>query len=197
MVQIIAVFTSLAFAGVIFVVMGLVFFGGGDQSVAEQQVSDAKALVQESARRTPDAWEQLASAYAGTEDFDQAIAAATKASALDPNSSAACRRWSRCRSARRRPTTRSPWCRSTARRTPKNADALLQLGQLAQTAGRTPLARLSYQTFLRLVPDEPSADAVRDQLKTAQRELVLRGARTRRPGRSPPRAPLLGSSAGR
>ncbi len=49
---------------------------------------------------------------------------------------------------------------------PKNTDALLQLGQLAQTAGRTQLARLSYQTFLRLAPDDPSADAVRDQLKT-------------------------------
>ena len=48
---------------------------------------------------------------------------------------------------------------------PKDAEALLQLGQLAQTAGRTSLARLSYQAFLNLAPDDPSADAVKAQLK--------------------------------
>lgn len=164
MVQIVAVFTSLAFAGVIFVVMGLVFFGGGDQSMADQQLSDAKARVEE-APKSADAWEQLASAYAGTEDFDQAIAAATKASALDPDSF---RRLQTLVSLQLRQNKTDQAILVVQRYTaahPKNADALLQLGQLAQTAGRTPLARLSYQTYLRLAPDSPNADAVRDQLQ--------------------------------
>jgi protein O-GlcNAc transferase len=164
MVQIIAVFTSLAFAGVIFVVMGLVFFGGGEQSVADQQLSDAKALVEESPK-SADAWEQLASAYAGTEDFDQAIAAATKASALDPNSFRRLQTLVSLQIRQNKTDDAITVVQKYSASHPENADALLQLGQLAQTAGRTPLARLSYQTYLRLVPDSPTADAVREQLK--------------------------------
>ena len=37
MVQVVSIFTSLAFGGVIIVVLGLVFFGGGSQSVADQR----------------------------------------------------------------------------------------------------------------------------------------------------------------
>ena len=164
MVQIVAIFTSLAFAGVIFVVMGLVFFGGGEQSVADQQLSDAKTRV-ENEPKSADAWEELASAYTGTGDFDQAITAATTASALDPNSF---RRLQTLVSLQIRQNKNDEAIVAVQKYTaahPKNADALLQLGQLAQTAGRTPLARLSYQAFLRLAPDDPSADAVRDQLQ--------------------------------
>ena len=165
MVQIIAVFTSLAFAGVIFVVMGLVFFGGGGQSVAQQQVSDAKSLIKKQPNNA-DAWEQLASAYAGTEEFDQAIAAATKASALDPRDFRRLQTLVSLQIRQKKTDDAIVVVQRFSAANPKNTDALLQLGQLAQTAGRTQLARLSYQTFLRLAPDDPSASAVRDQLKT-------------------------------
>ena len=49
-------------------------------------------------------------------------------------------------------------------RNPKNADAFLQLGQQAQEAGRTQLARLSYEAFLRLAPDDSNAAAVKERL---------------------------------
>ena len=50
-------------------------------------------------------------------------------------------------------------------RNPKEPDAFLQLGQLAQQAGRTPLARLSYQAYLRLNPQGATPDSVRQALK--------------------------------
>ena len=61
MVQVIAILTSLAFAGVIFVVLGLIFFGGGGSTVADHELSDARALVEERPNDA-DAWERLASA---------------------------------------------------------------------------------------------------------------------------------------
>ena len=163
MVQIIAIFTSLAFAGVIFVVMGLVFFGGGGQSAADQNRSDAQARVKANPK-DPDAWEQLASAYFATKDYGQATKAATRAAELDPknfgrvatliqvlgpNSSAQA----------------IALVEKYSAANPNNTDALIQLGRLAQAAGRTSLARLSYQSFLRLAPDDPLAGAVKDQLK--------------------------------
>ena len=50
-------------------------------------------------------------------------------------------------------------------RNPDNAEAFLQLGQLAEQAGRTDLARLAYQRFLQLQPDDRLADEVRARLK--------------------------------
>ena len=47
-----------------------------------------------------------------------------------------------------------------------NAQAFLQLAQLAEQDGRTQLARLSYQAFLELAPQDPNADAIRAKLKT-------------------------------
>lgn len=163
MVQIVAILTSLAFGGVILVVMGLIFFGGGGQTQADVLLDEAKARVEEEPR-SADAWEQLASAYAGVEEFDQAIEAAQKSVELEPDNF------------RRLQTLVSLQVRQNdtegaiaaledyTTRNPRNGEAFLQLGQLAQDAGRTPLARLSYQAFLRLEPDDPNADLIRQRL---------------------------------
>ncbi len=50
-------------------------------------------------------------------------------------------------------------------RNPRNAEAFLQLGQLAEQAGRTDLARLSYQRFLQLAPDDRLAEEVQARLQ--------------------------------
>lgn len=165
MVQIVAVLTSIAFGGVILVVLGLIFFGGGGSTLADQQLSDAKALV-EAQPDSPDAWEQLASGYAGTEDFPQAITAAEKAVALDP------RDFSRLQTlvslqVRTKDTAGAiDTVQGYTARNPRNAQAFLQLAQLAEQDGRTQLARLSYQAFLDLAPEDPNADAIRAKLKT-------------------------------
>ena len=164
LVQVIAILTSLAFGGVIIVVLGLIFFGGGGTSAAEQALDDAKTRVQEQPTN-PDAWEELASAYSGNDQPAEAIDAAEKAVALAP------------RDLRRVQTlvalqvraSRQPAAVATLQgyteRNPNNAEAFLQLGQLAEQAGRTDLARLAYQRFLVLEPDDRLADEVRTRLQ--------------------------------
>jgi tetratricopeptide (TPR) repeat protein len=163
-VQVVAIFTSIAFAGVIFVVLGLILFGGAGQSVEEQLLQDARERV-EAQPRSPDAWDELASAHAAKGEFDQAIEAAERATELAP------RDFSRLQ------TLISLQLRSgnqdaavdalldfTARN-PRNAEAFLQLGQQAEQAGRIDLARLAYQRYLRLAPDDPLAPDVRLRLR--------------------------------
>jgi tetratricopeptide (TPR) repeat protein len=165
-VQVVAILTSIAFAGVIFVVLGLILFGGGGNTVADDELSDARALVAERPN-DPDAWERLASAQAapGIDQVDEAIVSAERAVELAPEDY------------RRLQTLISLQIRtgdteaaitalqgSTAA-VPENPEAFLQLGQLAEQAGRTPLARLSYQAFLRLAPEDRSADDVRERLQ--------------------------------
>lgn len=162
LVQVVAILTSLAFAGVIFVVLGLVFFGG-DASPEDQVLSDAKARVQ-AEPQSADAWEELASGYAGTGELPQAIIAARKAVQLAPRDY---RRLQTLVSLQVRATDTDAAIATVQKFTadnPRNADAFLQLGQLAEDAGRTDLARLSYQAFLRLEPDDPSAVAVKQRL---------------------------------
>jgi cytochrome c-type biogenesis protein CcmH/NrfG len=163
MVQIVAILTSLAFGGVILVVMGLIFFGGGGQTQADILLDEAKTRV-ENEPRSADAWEQLASAYAGTEEFDQAIEAAQRAVALEPGNF---RRLQTLVSLQVRQNDTAgaiAVLQEYTTRNPRNGEAFLQLGQLAEQDGRTPLARLSYQAFLRLEPDDPNADLIQQRL---------------------------------
>lgn len=163
-VQVVAILTSLAFGGVIIVVLGLIFFGGGGTSPAEQVLNDAKARVEEHPNN-PDAWEELASAYSGDDQPAEAIKAAEKAVSLAP------------RDLRRIQTLVALQVRASQQgaavetlqgfteRNPGNAEAFLQLGQLAEQAGRTDLARLSYQRFLQLAPDDRLAEEVEARLQ--------------------------------
>ena len=163
-VQIVAILTSFAFAGVIFVVLGLIFFGGGGQTIADEQLSTAQALV-EKEPRSADAFEQLASAYAGTEQFDVAIVAAKRAIALDPGDFRRLQTLIALQVRQNKSAGAIAALQAYTAKNPKNAEAFVQLAQLAEDGGRTALARLSYQAFLRLAPDDPNADAIRTRLK--------------------------------
>ncbi len=167
MVQVVAILTSLAFGGVILVVLGLIFFGGGSASVADQALSDAKSLVKEQPR-SADAWEQLASAYAGTEQFGQAVAAQRRAIALDPDSLSRTRSMVAIQSQAGDTAGAIVTLQAYTTRHPETADAFLDLAQLAESAGKTALARLSYQAFLRLAPDDSNAAAIKAKIKTLQ-----------------------------
>lgn len=162
-VQVVAILTSLAFGGVIIVVLGLIFFGGGGPSATEQVLDEAKARV-EREPRNPDAWEELASAYSGNEQPAEAVDAAERAVSLAP------------RDFRRIQTLVALKVRGSdtagaiatlqtfTQDNPRESEAFLQLGQLAENAGRTDLARLSYQRFLQLEPDDRLAREVRERL---------------------------------
>jgi Flp pilus assembly protein TadD len=163
-VQIVSIATSLAFAGVIFVVLGLIFFGGGGDSAADQQLHDAKSLVKKEPRSV-DAWESLASAYAGKQDFDQAVDAARKAVSLAPNDFSTLQSLISLQIRNEDQAGALDTLEGYTAKHPDNAEAFVQMGNLADDAGRGDLARLAYQRFLVLSPDDPTAPAVRQRLK--------------------------------
>ena len=163
-VQVVAILTSVAFAGVIFVVLGLIFFGGGGESAEDQLLSEATARV-EAEPRNPDAWEQLASAYRAKEEYPEAIDAAERALELAPNDFSRVQVLLQLQLDTGNAAGAIDALQDYTARNPDDADAFLQLGQQAEAAGRTQLAQLSYQTFLRLAPDDPNADAVRERLQ--------------------------------
>jgi cytochrome c-type biogenesis protein CcmH/NrfG len=162
-VQVVAIITSLAFAGVIFIVLGLIFFGGGGQSAEDQLLDDAQARVEQQPQN-PEAYEQLASAYAATEDYPQAIAAAQKAVALDRGDFERVQVLVSLQLQAGQNAAAVESLQDYTAQNPQDADAFLQLGQQAEQVGRVPLARLAYQTFLQLRPDDPNAEAVEDRL---------------------------------
>lgn len=161
-VQVVAILTSLAFAGTIFVVMGLVFFGGGS-SPERDQVNELKELVKDNPDDA-DAWQQLSSAHIAAGDDAEAIAAGQRSVTLNP---ASFRNASTLVLAYQEAGDDAGAIRVLSdftARNPKNADGFLALGQTAQLAGQTATARLAYQRFLTLEPDSPQADSVRQQL---------------------------------
>ena len=163
-VQIVAILTSLAFGGVIIVVLGLIFFGGGGTSQTEQLVKDAQARVEQQPDN-PEAWEELASAYSGNEQNPEAVDAAERAVELAPNQY---RRVQTLVALQIRAGDNAGAIQTLQTFTganPDSAEAFLQLGQLAEDAGRTALARLSYSRFLQLEPDDRRADEVRERLR--------------------------------
>jgi cytochrome c-type biogenesis protein CcmH/NrfG len=162
-VQVVAILTSVAFGGVIIVVLGLVFFGGGSASPDDQLLSDAKTRVQQEPRN-PDAWEQLASAYRAKNELPPAIDAAEKALSFAPNDFSRLQVLISLQLDHGESAAAVDALSAFTVRNPKNADAFLQLGQQAQEAGRTQLARLSYEAFLRLAPDDSNAAAVKQRL---------------------------------
>jgi tetratricopeptide (TPR) repeat protein len=162
-VQVVAILTSLAFGGVIIVVLGLIFFGGGGTSAEEQLLDDARSLVQERPNDA-EAWEELASAYSGNDQPQEAVDAAEKAVELDPTDY---RRLQTLVALQVRAGDTAGAIENLQRFTganSQNADAFLQLGQLAEEGGRTNLARLAYQRFLQLEPNDRLADEVRERL---------------------------------
>ena len=161
MVQVVAILTSLAFGGVIIVVMGLIFFGGGGTSAQQQAVNDAKSRVEREPRST-DAWQGLASAYFANDQRAEAVSAAQRAVALAPRDIRAAQTLV---SVQPQPAAKVAAMQAFTEANPKNADGFSTLGQLAEQAGSTALARLAYQRFLQLRPDDRLAAEVRARIK--------------------------------
>jgi tetratricopeptide (TPR) repeat protein len=163
-VQVVAILTSIAFAGTIFVVMGIVLFAGGS-SPEREQVEDLQVLVQ----RQPDdadAWQQLASAHIAAGDQQEAVDAARRSVELEPDSF---RNVSTLALALQEAGNQDGAVDALQEFTDRNRDnseAFLQLGQAAQAIGRVTIARLAFQRFLQLEPDSARAEFVREQLQT-------------------------------
>ena len=118
--------------------------------------------------QSADAWEQLASAYAGAQQLDQAVNAQKHAIALDPDSLPRIRSLIALQSQAGETTAAITTLQAYTARHPRSSDAFLDLAQLAEQAKKTALARLSYQAFLRLSPDDPNAAAIKAKIKSLQ-----------------------------
>jgi predicted Zn-dependent protease len=162
-VRIIAILTSIAFAGVGVVVIALVIFGG-TASAGEQLVKDAKSAV-EARPNDAEAWNRLASAYLADDKPLEAVEPAKKAVALAPGEFSNTQVLVSVQLRNGDQSGAITALQNFTRRVPDEPQAFLQLGQLAQQAGRIPLARLSYAAYLNLNPEGATADAVREALK--------------------------------
>ncbi|MFN8121027.1 MAG: tetratricopeptide repeat protein [Thermoleophilia bacterium] len=162
-VRIIAILTSIAFAGVGAIVIALVIFGG-NPSASEQLVKDAKSAVKESPNDA-EAWNRLASAYLADKKFTDALPAAKKAVSLAPKDFSNTQVLVSVETQLGNPDGSITALQEFTKLVPDEPQAFLQLGQLAQQQGRNALARLSYAAYLNLNPEGATADAVREALK--------------------------------
>lgn len=170
MVQVVAVFTAVAFAGVAFIVLAFVALGGGENA---QEGSNA-ALVAEAQQdvdanpQDPDAWEDLALAQATNGDFTEALESGRRAAELDPGDFRRVETLVSLHTQSGNPDGAISALETYTQDNPENPDAFLQLGNLAQRAGRDTLARLSFERFLVLAPDDRNADGVRQQIENIE-----------------------------
>ena len=168
-VQIVSVFAAIAFAGGGVLAIVFIFFGGGGSpsSGAGQLVKDARALVDDSPRDA-DAWATLAAAYDSDNQPGPAIEAAGRAVALEPGEFSRTQQLVGLQQRAGRVDDAVAALQTYTQRAPKDPDGFLLLGRFANDSGKTVLARLAYQTFLRLDPENALAPSVRQQLRQLQ-----------------------------
>ncbi|MEQ8833724.1 MAG: tetratricopeptide repeat protein [Miltoncostaeaceae bacterium] len=161
-VQVVAILTSIAFVGTIFVVLAIVLFGGG-ASPERDQVNEIQSLV-EDAPENADLWQQLASAHIAAGDQQEAVDAAQRSVDLAPDSFRNVSTLALALQQAGDDEGAVDALQEFTNRNRQNAEAFLQLGQAAQGVGRTAVARLAYQRFLDLEPESARAEAVRELL---------------------------------
>ena len=173
-VQVVAVLTSIAFVGVIFVVLALTVFGsdsGGGHSGgvagAGELIADAEEAIEEDPNDA-EAWEDLASAHAADNNLPEAITAAKKSAELAPNEFRRTQTLVALEIQNNNQDGAVDALSAFTNKNPDNADAFLQLGLVAEQAGRTQLARLSFEKYIALNPDDPSIEDVRQRLENIE-----------------------------
>ncbi len=168
-VKITAVLTSLAFGGIALVVVLAIFFGvgmgGGGSDPAKERISQAQDRVKAEPTNAA-AWDQLATAQYVAGHKKEAIEASQKSISLAPHDYARTQTLAQMYSDSQQHQKAMDVISAFIDKNPDSAEAYLQLGGAAQTAGKTQIARLAYQRFLQLDPHNPSAGQVRQQLKT-------------------------------
>ena len=163
--------TSIAFVGVIFVVLALTVFGSegtgtsaGGVAGAGELISEAEKAIEENPNDA-EAWSDLATAHAADNNLPEAIKAAEKSVELAPNEF---RRTETLVALQIQDNNREGAVEALSEFTtenPDNADAFLQLGLVSEQAGRTQLARLSFEKYITLNPDDPTVADVRARIE--------------------------------
>ena len=167
MVQVVAVLTSIAFIGVIFVVVGFIVFGGGS-SGGQGGTADLRSVAQDEIDadpQNPEGWSALAAAELQDGNTEAALEAAQQAAKLDPNDFDLVQTVVQVQVTSGNSAGAVETLRVYTEANPQNPDGFVTLGQIADQSGQTNLARLSYQRYLQLAPDGVLAADVRDRLE--------------------------------
>ena len=174
MVQVVAVITSIAFVGVIFVVLGLVLLGGGGDAThgaAGELIEEAQDAI-DANPNDAEAWEDLAQAYSADGNNEEAIVAAEKAVELAPDDLRRAQTLVALHVQENDNEAAIEVLSEFTRANPENADGFFRLGTLADQGGRTDLARLAYQRYITLNPDDPTTDQIRSRLEELEADAV-------------------------
>jgi cytochrome c-type biogenesis protein CcmH/NrfG len=166
-VQVVAILTSIAFVGVIFVVLGLVLVGGGNgagSGANAELVAEAQDAVDENPNDA-EAWEDLAQAHSANGSPEEAIVAAEKAVELAPDELRRTQTLVALHISQNDQASAVDALTAFTKENPDNADGFLQLGTIAEQAGRTQLARISYQRYITLNPDDPTTESIEARLE--------------------------------
>ncbi len=163
-VKIAAVLTSVAFAGLGIVVIAVIMLGGGGNATEADRVTAARERVEQQPQNAS-AWDQLATAEYLAGNKDAAIKASRKSIALAPREFTRRLTLVRIYKESGQPQLALKEIQAYIDKNPNDAEAFLQLGGTADEAGNPIMARLAYQRFLTLDPQNPSAAQVRERLK--------------------------------
>lgn len=163
-VKITAVLTSIAFAGLGIVVIAVIMLGGASGATEADRVGAARERVQQQPEN-PAAWDQLATAEYLAGNKDAAVTASRKSISLAPRDFTRRLTLVRIYKESGQPQLALKEIQSYIDKNPNDAEAFLQLGGTADEAGNPVMARLAYQKFLSLDPENPSAAQVRQRLK--------------------------------
>lgn len=168
MVQVVAVLTSIAFIGVIFVVVGFIVFGGGGSSGANGGGAELRSVAEdeiEADPQNPEGWSALAAAELQDGNTDAALEAAQMAAKLDPNDFDLVQTVVQVQVTSGNGPAAVQTLQNYTQSNPQDPDGFVTLGQIADQNGQTDLARLAYQRYLQLAPDGVLAADVRDRLE--------------------------------
>jgi cytochrome c-type biogenesis protein CcmH/NrfG len=178
MAQIAAIVAAVGFVGIIFIVVAVLVFkgGGGDQN------DPVKLATNETRARPNDpvAWDDLATAQNAVQNFAEAAKAAQKAFDLRPNDTTRLITLASLLLQSGEQAQAFTTVEKFTAKHPRNPQGFFLLGRVAEQAQKKSVALLAYATFVRLAPNDPSAQAVR------QRILFLR---------APPATTTTGSTA--
>ena len=165
MVQVVAVLTSIAFVGVIFVVLFAIVLGGGSGGGGHGDLVGPAEDRVEAQPNNPAAWDALAAAFVAEGELDEALPAAEMAAELAPGNINRLSTVIQIQLQTGDVDGAVASVESFTAKNPRNAEGFLLLGRLAAQVGQTAKARLAYQTFLRLAPDDQNAAAVRQAIQ--------------------------------
>jgi hypothetical protein len=166
-VKILAIVASLAFVGALVPVLVFTIFSGGPSTPLEQARDRVKGSPKD-----PAAWDRLTRELANTrktsaDDLEVVKAAQTAVKLTPASDESLVTRTRTLANAQRAAGQGAAGLKTLSEYTkkhPKKAAGFRELGIYAREAGNNQLARLSFQQFLNLAPNDIDAPTIREQL---------------------------------